>query len=74
MMELRLPTLEQLRTVYDADLQGAFPAAELKPLQNMEELWEAERYRPVSYTHLDVYKRQALTHLPRHAKIHNRMQ
>lgn len=46
MMELRLPTLEQLRTVYDADLQGAFPAAELKPLQNMEELWEAERYRP----------------------------
>lgn len=46
MMELRLPTLEQLRTVYDADLQGAFPAAELKPLRNMEELWEAERYRP----------------------------
>ena len=32
MMELRLPKLEQLRTVYDADLQGAFPAAELKPL------------------------------------------
>ena len=40
MMELRLPTLEQLRTVYDADLLKAFPAAELKPLRNMEELWK----------------------------------
>ena len=46
MMELRLPTLEQLRTVYDADLLKAFPAAELKPLRNMEELWEVDRYRP----------------------------
>ena len=45
-MELRLPTLEQLRTVYDADLLKAFPAAELKPLRNMEELWEVDRYRP----------------------------
>ena len=43
MMELRLPTLEQLRTVYDADLLKAFPAAELKPLRNMEELWEVDR-------------------------------
>ena len=38
-MELRIPTLEQLRTVYDRDLRTAFPAAELKPLKNMEEMW-----------------------------------
>ena len=28
-MELRLPSVEQLRTVYDRDLKEAFPAAEL---------------------------------------------
>ena len=38
-MELRIPTPEQLRTVYDRDLRTAFPAAELKPLKNMEEMW-----------------------------------
>lgn len=37
-MELRIPTLEQLRTVYDRDLRTAFPAAELKPLKNMEDV------------------------------------
>ena len=31
-MELRLPTIEQLRTVYDRDMKEAFPPAELKPL------------------------------------------
>ena len=45
-MELRIPTLEQLRTVYDRDLKEAFPSAELKPLRNMEEMWAADRYRP----------------------------
>ena len=45
-MELRTPTLEQLRTVYDRDLRTAFPAAELKPLKNMEEMWAEGRYRP----------------------------
>ena len=45
-MELRIPTLEQLRTVYDRDLRTAFPAAELKPLKNMEEMWAEGRYRP----------------------------
>ena len=45
-MELRIPTLEQLRTVYDRDLRTAFPAAELKPLKNMEEMWAEGRYCP----------------------------
>ena len=45
-MELRIPTPEQLRTVYDRDLRTAFPAAELKPLKNMEEMWAEGRYRP----------------------------
>ena len=45
-MELRIPTLEQLRTVYDRDLREAFPAAELKPLRNMEQMWAEGRYRP----------------------------
>ena len=29
-MELRIPTLEQLQTVYNSDMKSAFPAAELK--------------------------------------------
>ena len=45
-MELRVPTLEQLRIVYDRDLRTAFPAAELKPLRNMEEMWARGQYRP----------------------------
>ena len=45
-MELKLPTLEQLRTVYDRDLKQAFPAAELKPLRSMERMWEEGWYRP----------------------------
>ena len=45
-MELRIPSLEQLRTVYDRDLKEAFPAAELKPLRNMERMWEEGWYRP----------------------------
>ena len=45
-MELRIPTLEQLRTVYDRDLRASFPAAELKPLRNIEEMWANGRYRP----------------------------
>ena len=48
-MELRIPTLEQLRTVYDRDLRTAFPAAELKPLKNMEEMWAEGRYRPSAH-------------------------
>ena len=45
-MELRIPSLEQLRTVYDRDLKEAFPAAELKPLRNMERMWAEGWYRP----------------------------
>lgn len=45
-MELRLPSLEQLRTIYDRDLREAFPEAELKPLRNMEEGWEKGWYKP----------------------------
>ena len=45
-MELRIPTLEQLRTVYDRDLRASFPAAELKPLRNIEEMWADGQYRP----------------------------
>ena len=45
-MELRLPTIEQLRTVYDRDLKEAFPAAELKPLRNIEQMWAEGWYRP----------------------------
>ena len=45
-MELRIPSLEQLRTIYDRDLKEAFPAAELKPLRNMERMWADGWYRP----------------------------
>ena len=45
-MELRLPSVEQLRTVYDRDLKEAFPAAELKPLRNIEKSWAEGWYKP----------------------------
>ena len=45
-MELRIPTPEQLRRVYDRDLTASFPAAELKPLKNMERMWQEGWYRP----------------------------
>lgn len=45
-MELRMPTPEQLRTVYGADLKESFPPAELKPLRAIEEMWEEGWYRP----------------------------
>ena len=45
-MELRIPSPEQLRTVYGAHLREAFPAAELKPLANMEQMWREGGYRP----------------------------
>ena len=40
-MELRIPTSEQLKSVYEGQLKQAFPASELKPLQSIEELWRA---------------------------------
>lgn len=45
-MELRIPSPEQLKTVYDMDLRESFPAAELKPLENMERMWRDGWYRP----------------------------
>lgn len=45
-MELRLPTPEQLRAAYSADLRRAFPPAELKPLENIEAMCREGWYRP----------------------------
>ncbi|MCF2665114.1 GNAT family N-acetyltransferase [Oscillibacter valericigenes] len=45
-MELRLPTIEQLRTVYDRDMKEAFPSAELKPLSAIERMWREGWYTP----------------------------
>ena len=45
-MELRIPSVEQLRTIYDRDLKEAFPTAELKPLRNIEKSWTEGWYRP----------------------------
>ncbi len=45
-MELKLPTPEQMKLVYDRDLKPSFPAAELKPLHSMETMWRAGWYRP----------------------------
>ena len=45
-MELRIPTLEELRMAYRRDMLEAFPAAELKPLQAMEKMWAEGWYKP----------------------------
>ena len=45
-MELKLPTPEQLETVYEADLKVSFPAAEIKPLQIIQKMVEDGYYRP----------------------------
>lgn len=45
-MELRIPTLEQLRTIYDSDLSVSFPPTELRPLRAIEEMWRNGWYRP----------------------------
>ena len=45
-MELRIPSPEQLKTVYDRDLKEAFPEAELKPLRNIETSWKEGWYTP----------------------------
>lgn len=45
-MELRLPTPEQLRGVYDAEMKAAFPPAELKPLAFIEKMWREGWYKP----------------------------
>ena len=45
-MELRIPTPEQLRLVYQRDMLSAFPAAELKSLAVMERMWAEGWYKP----------------------------
>lgn len=45
-MELRMPTLQQLETIYDNDLRASFPPAELKPLRAIREMWSEGWYRP----------------------------
>lgn len=45
-MQLRMPTIEQLRTVYDADLKRSFPPEELRPLWAIEAQWKSGEYRP----------------------------
>lgn len=45
-MELRIPTLEQLRDIYNHDMKEAFPAAELKPLAAIEKMWAEGWYKP----------------------------
>lgn len=45
-MQLRLPTLDQLRTVYSTDLKTSFPKEEMRPLKSIEEMWQAGWYRP----------------------------
>ena len=45
-MELRLPTIEQLREFYDTEMKAAFPPAELKPLSAIERMWGEKKYKP----------------------------
>ena len=45
-MELRLPSLTQLRRIYETDMKESFPPAELKPLSAIERMWQAGKYRP----------------------------
>ena len=46
MMELRLPTEEQLRAAYQRDLRASFPSAELKPLKEMLAELRRGEYHP----------------------------
>ena len=45
-MELRLPTQEQLRLIYNRDLRQSFPPSEMKTLAFIRSTWERGRYRP----------------------------
>ena len=45
-MELRIPTLEELRKIYTQDMTEAFPPAELKPLAAIEKMWNEGWYKP----------------------------
>ena len=45
-MKLRIPTLEELRDLYNTDMREAFPPAELKPLSAIERMWQEGNYKP----------------------------
>lgn len=45
-MELRIPTLEEFKHVYETDYREAFPPAEQKSLTKLRRMWEAGQYRP----------------------------
>lgn len=45
-MEIKIPTREEFRAVYQRDLLTAFPKEELKPLAAMELMWDRGVYRP----------------------------
>ncbi|MBR7149786.1 MAG: GNAT family N-acetyltransferase [Oscillospiraceae bacterium] len=45
-MEIKIPTREEFRLVYERDMKSAFPPDELKPLHAMESLWDEGVYRP----------------------------
>ena len=45
-MELKIPSLEELREIYHEDMKEAFPAAELKPLAAIEKMWREGWYKP----------------------------
>ena len=49
-MELRMPTWEQVETVYHNDLTPSFPPAELKPLRAMLRLMDMGQYDPLLVT------------------------
>ncbi len=45
-MEMRLPTREELRAVYQRDIVAAFPPSERRPLKKMEKAYREGWYRP----------------------------
>ena len=45
-MKLKIPTIEELRKIYNTDMKEAFPPAELKPLAAIERMWQAGNYKP----------------------------
>ena len=45
-MELRIPTPEELRRIYEEEMKSAFPPSELKPLSAIERMWREGRYKP----------------------------
>lgn len=45
-MELRMPTWQQVETIYHSELTASFPPEELKPLRAIGEMWRDGCYKP----------------------------